>query len=173
MTSSYPSADRVWLAQQYVLGELSDDEAARFEETLADDPAACTAVADAARLVLSLEALAPTPTVVAAPVAARDRRLVVAVAMAACVLLMVLAWRPQSDPESTRQVRAEIIEARELVDRWRGGRAYAGPLIPGDDEDAEVVEGGDAVPSWMLAAVSIDKKPVGHSSEDEEVWEDN
>ena len=94
---------------------------------------------------------------------------------AACVLLMVLAWRPQpvSDTNSGLQVRAEVINARELVHRWRGGRSYAGPLIPGDDDDADIAEAADAVPSWMLAAVSIEKKTSTSPAAEDEVWEDN
>lgn len=45
-----------WLAMQYVLGELSDADRDQFEIRLADDLAACEAVAQASRLQLALQA---------------------------------------------------------------------------------------------------------------------
>jgi anti-sigma factor RsiW len=179
MNPSRPPADLAWLARQYVLGELPDDESARFEATLADDPAACEAVAEATRLVLTLQVALPQPM----QPARTNHRLVAATALAAGVLVAVLAWRPAvfepTESEHDGLVRAEVIkarqiEARQLVQQWRGGRTLVGPLMTSDEDDIELADSADAVPAWMLAAVSIEKsQAVGEPGQDDELIEDN
>ncbi|MDZ4687154.1 MAG: hypothetical protein SH850_18915 [Planctomycetaceae bacterium] len=190
MTTSSPTTnDLDWLAEQYVLGELSAEDAARFEAALADSPAACEAVVAASRLVLSLQTVGwavPTTTTVTSPAKElvgtahpTDRRsgrlgrqLVAIAAVAACCLVLVLAWSPVRPTTADRQVRAEVIQARELMDHWRGGRSFAGPLIASEEDD-EAADLGDAAPSWMLAAVSIEKQKPAHPTDEDDVLEDN
>jgi len=189
-TSSHLTNDLDWLAEQYVLGELPAADAARFEAALANDPAACDAVVAASRLVLSLQAVGwavPTTTTVTTPAkelvgtahpttVRRSKRighqLVAITAVAACCLVLMLAWSPVRPPTADLQVRAEIIQARELVDHWRGGRSFAGPLIASEEDD-DAADLGDAAPSWMLAAVSIEKQKPVHPTDEDDVLEDN
>lgn len=174
MTNPQPSAKNLdWLAQQFVLGELSERDAADFESRLATDEAACSALAQAAQLVLSLQAAA-APLPLAKPIRTTDhfsRQLVALTAVAACCLITVLAWSP-APTSPPRLVRAEIIQAQELVNRWRVGRLLLASATMVDDDD-EVADGGDRAPSWMLAAVSIEKQKPAHPVTDDEVWEDN
>lgn len=162
-----------WLAQQYVLGELSERDAAGFEACLANDETACVALAQATQLVLSLQAVA-APRPLAVPVRTPDRfgrQLVALAAVAACCLFTVLAWSP-APSSSPRLVRAEIIQAKELVNRWRIGRSLLGSATMVDDDDI-IADAGDRAPSWMLAAVSIEQQKPVRSATDDEVWEDN
>jgi anti-sigma-K factor RskA len=182
MNPTLPSTDLDWLAQQYVLGDLSVGDAARFEARLAEEAAACEAVARATGLVLALQAVpwgaATQPTVIVpANIAAGTARptktpLVAAAAVAACALVLTLAWSPLRPSSTGGQIRAEIVQAKELVSRWRGTRALVASLTTSDEDDA-AAEAGDLAPSWMLAAVSIEKQKPANPAVEKEVWEDN
>jgi anti-sigma-K factor RskA len=180
MNPTHDSTDLNWLAQQYVLGDLAVGDAARFEARLADDETACEAVARATRLMLALESVGwnvPTGPMVASPVKVGTAHptknpLVAAAALAACVLVLALAWSPTRPASSERHVRAEIVQAKELVSRWRGTRALIASLNPSDEDD-DLADAGDLAPSWMLAAVSIEKQKPTDPAADKEVWEDN
>jgi anti-sigma-K factor RskA len=184
MNPTLTSTDLDWLAQQYVLGDLPAGDAARFEARLADDPAACEAVAQATRLMLALETVewaVPTTTNIVVPTKelvgtahpTKKSPLVAAAAVAACALVIALSWSPVRSPSSDLQVRAEIVQAKELVSRWRGSRALVAALTTSDEDDV-IADTGDLAPSWMLAAVSIEKqKPTNPAAENGKVWEDN
>jgi anti-sigma-K factor RskA len=165
-----------WLAQQYMLGELSVSDAERFEQRLADDEAACAALAQATQLVLSLEALTPAAVVALVPTPSRPdrigRQLVALTAVAACCLVMVLAWSSAPRSSDNLQVRAEIVQAKELVCRWRVTRSLVGALATADEDDDQA-DADDQAPSWMLAAVSIEKQKPADATTEDEVWEDN
>jgi anti-sigma-K factor RskA len=173
---SFPvDEQRDWLALQYVLGELSDADREAFEERLGDDLAACDAVAAASRLVLALRAAAPVPEVSPIePAVATDSRhpkksafsawLSVVVASAAMAVLCLFATRtPVSRPTSSDVVSVDHT-AVELVSLWRSG-------MDADEGDVDDMDEGlessseDAVPGWMLAAVSLETPGIDGTSE--------
>ncbi len=183
MTGSFdqtPNGDSLnWLAVQYVLGELSESELLAFEERLATDLAACEAVAEAARLTLTLQvATADSPTVSAGEANSsratvhsstptpRGPWLVLAGATtAAAVLLAAMSLGPASSP-STQLARVDR-SASELVSLWRIGSAVA--ELDLDDADVELAESGAvvAVPDWLFAAVSLEQpNPAANATEE-------
>ena len=179
-----PNRDSLnWLAVQYVLGELSESELLAFEERLAVDLVACEAVAQAARLTLTLQVAAadspvvaacttnsprvlPDATVHSSKTTPRGSWLVLAGATtAAAALLAAMSLGPASSP-STQLARVDR-SASELVSLWRAGSAAAELNI--DDAEVELVESRSevAVPDWLFAAVSLEQpNPATNSTED-------
>lgn len=179
-----PNRDSLnWLAVQYVLGELSESELLAFEERLAVDLVACEAVAEAARLTLTLQVAAadspvvaacttnsprvlPDATVHSSKTTPRGSWLVLAGATtAAAALLAAMSLGPASSP-STQLARVDR-SASELVSLWRAGSAAAELNI--DDAEVELVESRSevAVPDWLFAAVSLEQpNPATNSTED-------
>lgn len=151
MSTAPPSEDQLWLAQQYLLGEL--DNAADFESRLEHDPAACDALTIAARnLLLLQEALAaprqPLPT------RPHDhRRWAVGVSVAALAAAALLTISPF--PLPGQGSRGETVaRAAEIVAGW--SLSDADVLTMGDlatelDDDTE-----DSVPAWLLTAVVLE-----------------
>ena len=172
-----------WLAVQYVLGELSESDAFAFEERLATDLVVCEAVAEAARLTLTLQVAAadspvvatcatnsprvlPDATVHSSKTTPRGSWLVLAGATtAAAALLAAMSLGPASSP-STQLARVDR-SASELVSLWRIGSAVAELDI--DDADVELAESGAevAVPDWLFAAVSLEQPNPAANSTDE------
>ncbi len=179
-----PNRDSLnWLAVQYVLGELSESELLAFEERLAVDLVACEAVAEAARLTLTLQVAAadspvvaacttnsprvlPDATVHSSKTTPRGSWLVLAGATtAAAALLAAMSFGPAISP-STQLARVDR-SASELVSLWRAGSAAAELNI--DDAEVELVESRSevAVPDWLFAAVSLEQpNPATNSTED-------
>lgn len=138
--------DVAWLADRFVLGELSPADEEAVVDRLAHDDALAAAVARSSRVVATLRADSPVSRVRQVR-PGRPRFALAAVAVAAivaCIWLgipgpglldgepgpqdVVRLWRQSDDTEWTDQ-------------------------DPGDDEEAV---DGDAVPEWMLAAVGLD-----------------
>jgi anti-sigma-K factor RskA len=174
---SHPANDDLWLAQQYVLGELPTDLMAAFETRLADDPALCQHVADASQLVCTLQAAGPhipTPAV-ASPVSVAPtprRRAAVAAILAAAVCLAV-AVLSQREPSLSR---GDHGAALKLLSLYRGQNdalrvaAVSDADHDGFDDHAEWSH--DQVPSWLIAAVSLERRAELPGQPDDE-WEDN
>jgi len=165
--------DDAWLAVQYVLGELPADSCAEFEARLADDPVLCQHVADAARLVATTSASFATrvPTLVAKPVPVQSRRHLAAfIAVAATALCLVLAVLPRDEHRSRDQGAAA-----KLVSLWR---TNTDPFLTGTDDldlaDDHAEWSSDQVPSWMIAAVSLDRhQQAPGERRPEDKWEEN
>lgn len=172
-----------WLATRYVLGELTESERDAFESRLADDLAACEAVAEASRMKLALHA-ALADTAIGArvttgvrvhqPVVATSRRSWLAVGTAmisvACLILAVTFWPSESvDPGVAGLVPTGTSagSAVELVALWRTGMQIAEVEL--DDADGDVLEAASdvAVPGWLLAAVSLEKNGVEEGQPEE------
>lgn len=164
-------SDLEWLAFRYVSGEMPADEAATFEELLAENQAAREAVAAAVQVAQAV--LASTPAQVATPVVSprqntwRERiAWMVLGATAACVALVV-AWDGLNRPSRGEGARREVAlspeqasEVHRVVALWSEGSGLAPDEFdfaaePATDDDAEVaVRLHDVqVPGWMLAAV--------------------
>lgn len=155
-----------WLAEQYVLGELSPAARTLFEARLADSPELCQRLADA---VLLFDALAVSaPVIQRATLPAPRRSWASLAAVLASSICLLLAWFP-----STRNPLERDSAAVQLVSLWRV-QADLPRLVALTDTDFEDEADWscDQVPSWMIAAVSLerDRSP---GTESDEAWEDN
>ncbi len=156
-----------WLANCYVLGELSADEATRFEARLADDVAACDAVAQAMRLNLAVA------------VAIEDREI--------DTVVRPVTSDSQSAPRSTgiaiKALAVSVIVAASLalmfgrgVDRKDGADKLVADWTSGEaarnaaDDDDGLDSDNDAdldPPDWMLAALTDDDSKEQLPDQDE------
>lgn len=149
-----------WLARRYVLGELEADEMATFEARLADDDQAAAAVADAARLVLAIQAAQAVQTTQATlesrtpPTDLSARRHLpnrpwaarIAVGIAGLAAAVAFVWvLPRGGDE-----------AAELAARW----AEIPEVVPADDAAEDEEADGDDVPDWLLAAVTLEQDEI-------------
>ncbi|MBA4029362.1 MAG: hypothetical protein C0478_00335 [Planctomyces sp.] len=119
------------MATLYVLGELSTEEAALFEERLLDDLAACDAVARASRLVMASHAIfsgSPSLPVTSEKVieraSRRSVRLVwVGSGLAAAIALVLVVWnapvREDLPSQDVAALQAESRRAADLLGSWR------------------------------------------------------
>ncbi|MDB5343272.1 MAG: hypothetical protein JWP89_1649 [Schlesneria sp.] len=162
---SVDSNDRDWLAMQYVLGELSDTERNAFEERLPSDVDLCEAVTAASRLMLTAHAAIEANSS-SISIRRDSNRLtpgrswsaVVATATAMAMALLLVVRIPVKSPTDGR-VANDSPQAAELVSLWRSGSDSSDD--DSDDVDDIMDDAADvAVPSWMLAAVSIE---AGHA----------
>jgi hypothetical protein len=159
------SADLDWLAFQYVSDELSSEEAARFEERLADDQAAREAVAGAMLLV---QAVAAGATLVS-PAATHRSWLQPAawagIGAAACLALVFVLRSPPRDevqPVAVQPPPVSELSSAELALVWAQSNALAEAMMAdvlADDDTSLATESRDAdrdfvVPAWMLEALS-------------------
>lgn len=149
--------DLAWLANCYVAGELADAEATAFEARLANDEAACEAVAHAMELNLAVAAAfdLPPATLRPRPIVSSPTRwagaAITAVAAsavaAASVALMV-------GHGSTTNGLARKDGTERLVAAWASGEAARNNAA--DDESIDVANEVDLEPpDWMLAALTV------------------
>lgn len=172
--SSSENPDRNWLAMQYVLGELPEHEQVAFEERLPTDLDLCEAVTAASLVLQTTRAAFTTPDTVARSVvtspqpATKSNRslLAVAVASAAMALAVLLVVRlPQNTQQPAVLTANPNPQAAELVSLWQSGSDPDNE--DADDVDDELESGAEvAVPSWMLAAVSIEAQGSAHTPSD-------
>lgn len=142
--------DLDWLAFRYVSGELAADEAESFELRLANDQAACDAVANAVELsqaIVAIESLVPAVTPATASRIWSTYAAWFATGTAAC-LLVVLALNSAGS-------RLEPSVSPALVTRWSEGL----DLTLGEEESLEMLsresdDGDETLASdWMVEAV--------------------
>jgi hypothetical protein len=143
------SADLDWLADRFVLGELSAEDEQAVVDRLADDDPLAAAIARSSRLIAALQVTGPSRTPPVKPAAFRSRIVFAAVAIAAAALLA--CW-----PTVARRPGPALAPGGpgEVVRLWRQADEAAWPEeeLLADDEPVD----GDAVPNWMLAAVGLD-----------------
>jgi hypothetical protein len=182
-----------WLALRYIGGEMTEAEAAVFEQRLGTDEAACEAVSTAVQVSLAAQAAFDseasrslpasnnkTQPVVITRVAshgpARSARWI-SLSVSALALLLVLAAANFRQPE-TASSDAEL--ARELAVLWTEAGLAAEldetemPTIvennsaePGEERlpPVDLVAG---VPKWMLVALETQR---GEAGDDDEILE--
>ena len=160
-------SDLDWLAFRYIANELTADEHEAFELRLADDAAACEALARAVELTDTIHAAETLAPVASSPPAALWRaRLswLAAGATAAAVLIAVSIALPKylASPEVAARVSTDLAVAwsKTLPVVPQGAMhlplEVAGPPAPAVDDAAaagESLTAEDLPPSWMLAAV--------------------
>ncbi len=154
-------ADLDWLACRYVLGELSGTELDSFEQLLAvADERACHAVVEAVMLVEGVAQIERSEVGVhLPPVQPMPRRtlrqVLVALACSAAAVVLAVGWlgfsgksSDQQGVESASTVAALWIDAADAEDDQRLDRVLA---VNHEQDDFEEE---DAVPGWLLAAVT-------------------
>lgn len=175
---SVDNNDRDWLAMQYVLGELSDADRSAFEERLPADLQLCEAVTAASRLVQTAQAALPTPAPIPSQSAvvavqresrSKSRRSLFAVIITSTAMafaLLVITRTPQKSLLTPPQPGHDLVssqnpQAAQLVSLWQSG-SDAGNEEPDDLDDLTDAAADVVVPSWMLAAVSIEADDTLH-----------
>lgn len=131
VASDLARSDTDWLATLYVLGELSTEEAALFEERLLDDLAACDAVTRASRLVMASHAAlsgSPSLPVTSEKVVERSgrrslNRVWAGSGLAAAIALALVLWnapvREDLPSQDVAALQAESRRAADLLGNWR------------------------------------------------------
>jgi len=161
MSSDLPSADSLQLAQQYLLGELSSDETARFESRLAEDADLAMALADA---VLIHDALSGGISTRSVPSQSPQTRQWIKRfwwgAAAAVVVGAVALYRPDSRPALVNVDRPEIYDALFSSNEDADSADQAEVEI----DDREELD----VPDWMFAAVEAAGQGVDDSGRPQE-----
>jgi ferric-dicitrate binding protein FerR (iron transport regulator) len=163
------SAQLDWLAVQYVLGELSPDDAVSFETCLAEDQAARDSLVRATRLVENVSLAKPSASV---PVSRRPalRHIAAALAAVAATLLVGLAvWNGSVPPEDARQdLAADNIDPARLVVLWAASEDTLNGSALGDTPDEAAAADPDSAllpPDWMLAAVEYEEGLLPEASD--------
>lgn len=158
-----PDEELDWLAFCFVTGELSEGDAAAFEQRLSVDQAAREAVAQAVELcqaaavVCSREVEQPSPACVAKRAASWSLPLAWMSIGASAALVLVTAWIQADNiqawfrsPPSSRQDLAEV---------WSRTREGVRDIVQAEVVESqplpETQDSGDlSLPSWITAAVS-------------------
>ena len=143
-------ADLDWLADRFVLGELSAADEQAVVDRLAADDALAAAIARSSRLVVALQPPRTRSVRPASPTGVATRLAAVAAVMAAAVAIIV-CWpvsTPRSGPAATAGGPGEVVRL------WRQAEesVWIEDEPPAEEESAD----GDTVPDWMLAAVGLD-----------------
>lgn len=160
-----------WLAFRYVAGELTEEETESFEARLADDLAACEAVASMTELSINTQTalvsdkLEPARRVEdprSLPVRLRSWLAVGSAIVALGWLFMLFGDGKHQDvaefPGSS--FSTELQSAADLIAHW----SQSDDEVPFYDELLEIVPielGGDEsetpdIPGWMIAAVTLE-----------------
>lgn len=164
--------DVAWLASCYVAGEFSAEEAAAFEARLANDEAACEAVARAMELNLAIAAvfdsqpatLVLQPSTFNLPPSVPPRRVATTITALAATAVAAAGLALMVGHGSSPQGFARKDGADRLVAAWANGEAARNNA---DDEDSLEVANDDDLdpPDWMLAALTVEdvnEKLPGH-----------
>lgn len=153
------SADLEWLAHRYVLGELDPGATEAFEARLATDEDAAIAMASAVRVLAALGASRPAASCAAVMPAMRSSPIPgwwwAAGALATAVALSAIWLVPTARdvgglPEE---------EAANLVAAWSATNPDTASPVEVDREDEENAD--DALPEWLLVAVSLEERKTG------------
>lgn len=143
-------ADLDWLADRFVLGELSAADEQAIVDRLAGDDALAAAIARSSRLVVALQPPRTGSVRPASPAHVATRLATIVAVMAAAVAIIACwpALTPRSGPAVTAGGPGEVVRL------WR----QADESVWIDDEPAAEEDSaeGDTVPDWMLAAVGLD-----------------
>lgn len=165
-------ADLEWLAFRYAAGELQAAELDQFEQLLATDERACMAVAQAVmlgRAVMQIEQHSDKPghnecgqversqversITIALPAKARStRRSAIAAACCAAGVALAAGWPSFTTPASKQSVET----ASTVAALWVHGaddEQASEAILPASPEPVDL-EDEDAVPGWLLAAVT-------------------
>ncbi len=145
-----------WLANRYVVGELSVDETAAFEARLETDVAACSEVACAMELNLAIAAAfdSQPATFGSRPeTAAPSRRATTVITALAATAVVAAGVALMIGHGSTSNGVARKDGADRLVAAWATGEAARNNVD--DDDSLDLADDADLdPPDWMLAALT-------------------
>lgn len=179
---------RTWLAMQFVLGELTDDQTAQFDAAMLNDPTLCDAVIEATRLTSGLMlapelSSSPLPlpglSSVRQPASGHRRGFVswiVGGAVVAAMSLSVMSVLSPSKDSAGLSISGPQVALATAVD-METANVYV-ELLPDDglleaDEDGvEESVDRDAMndlmaPEWLLTAVELEQQSAAESPADE------
>lgn len=160
------------LCFRYLLGELTADKAAQFEQRLATSPELGETLLGQADLINGLSAVQHHRPAVAATVSQVSRWSIAVsiVAIAACLLVVVLGVRARSadqDALASQQLTTRGVPSVDVTEDLLIARAWADsrPLQNSDEYDFADLDGDDSILdsepsdvdstlSWMFIAVS-------------------
>jgi len=169
---------RDWLAMQFVLGELTEQQSVEFDAALLNDSTVCDAVVNATCLMSGIAlAFEPTPVVSRVPVAAympvtarvlvtggpRGRRVGIVLTAAAAMGVMAAFVYSQFLPVSSFVPMTSLATAADLdaADAFVSLLPDETPAdISTDDEDFVYSEDSLAdlaAPEWLLTAVELEQ----------------
>lgn len=159
-------ADLEWLAFCYAAGELQDAELDQFEQLLATDERACMAVAQAVMLAQAVVQVAHSVTIAPPAPARSTRRSAIAAACCAACVALAAGWLSFTTPAPKQSVET----ASTVAALWVQGAdddQSSDTILLASHEQVDL-EDEDAVPGWLLAAVTEQ-----HNAEDgEEMMQD-
>jgi len=138
--------DLAWLADRFVLGELSPADEEAVVDRLAHDDALAAAVARSSQVVAALRVDRPVVRVRQVH-PGRPRFALATVATAAIVVCIWIGVRGPGLPDGEPG-------PQEVVRLWR--QSDDTEWTDQDSGDDEESVDGDTVPEWMLAAVGLD-----------------
>lgn len=154
-----------WLAERFVLGELSPAEEEAVVASLSDDDDLAAAVARASLLVTAVRAAALASPVVSPELAPRSKsrsksRSKYGRWLAVPAVAAAAAWIIWLSPAVQPRMSPALPGSPEVVELWRESAepAWATEESPADDE---LHTEPDTAPDWMLAAVSLDAASAG------------
>ena len=147
------AADLAWLAQQYILGELSPTAAAEFELRLAADEAAGMALVRAVRLHETICTLSPQP-LLSSRRPPRHRLLALIASIAAAVAVACFLLPGRRDGLQSGLATLPPQQAAALVSAWRSARPE--PVLTPERWTEDDVTDDEVVPEWLLSAVSLE-----------------
>ena len=149
------SEDELWLAFQYVAGELSTVEAEVFEQQLRDCVSLCEAVVEATLLTSAVagsqqyEARPAVATAVSRQTNRGHSGIAALVAVCCCIFAVFIATQFS---DTAAVVAVESTEAERLVDAWADTFSTDNhqEVYNTDFQQQEL-----DVPDWLMAAVSL------------------
>ncbi len=150
------AADLEWLAFRYAAGELQGTELNTFEELLATDERACAAVAQAVMLGQAVMQVERGAAVVQ-PIRQRSARRALAVAVC-CAASVAIAFVGLSFINVSNKQSAEA--ATKVAALWIQGadEDQSFEAISAVNHEQVDQEDEDAVPAWLLAAITEQQK---------------
>lgn len=166
-----PQDERDWQALQYVLGELSADEEARFEKELEADQSLREVVARSVELSDAMVRTVgrPVEVVPAVPLSRRDGRRALRQAFgwmslgATACLAGITIWAQWSDEGGERPAGGSATSGSVAIywselrsEESREDSAMAGVLEESDTELGLLVREGEDLPQWLLAAAAVE-----------------
>jgi len=160
-----------WLAFRYVAGELTEEQTESFEARLADDLAACEAVAAMSELAVSAQSAAAVEKSERVRVAESPHKLRVRIRswIAIGSTVVALGWlfllsgnrsdRTEIGPAGP-VTRSDAQTAADLIARWSQSEESEFtselPEIAPLDLNGAGDSGRPDIPTWMIAAVSLE-----------------
>ena len=98
----------------YLLGELPDQEAATFEQQLADSPELCDELANQSNILCHLSDISVAPPVTATKPSTPWLEAIAA--LAACLLIALVGWKMLGKTNSTNALEEDLLIAEAWVE---------------------------------------------------------